>query len=210
MKASDLYSAHKIEAEQAVRASSLPWVVLRLGGVLSVDPAAMPFTADALFFESALPSDNHMHSVDVRDVAWAFAAATTADVVGEILLIAGDDSHKIAYGDVGGALAGARGLNGLPKGRVGNADSDDDWFVTEWMDTARAQEALQFQHHSWDDMLAEMRANAGWTRHLLPPFAPLVRAILTRRGAYWKQPGQYADPWGAIRRKLGEPGPDTP
>lgn len=32
MKASDLYSAHKIEAEQAVRASSLQWVVLRLGG----------------------------------------------------------------------------------------------------------------------------------------------------------------------------------
>ena len=37
MKASDLYSAHKIEAEQIVRASSLEWVVLRLGGVLSVD-----------------------------------------------------------------------------------------------------------------------------------------------------------------------------
>ena len=211
MKASDLYSAHKIEAEQIVRASSLQWVVLRLGGVLSVEPTAMPFTTDALFFESALPSDNHMHSVDVRDVAWAFAAATTADVVGEILLIAGDDSHKIRYGDVGAALAGARGLkDGLPKGRPGNPDADDDWFVTEWMDTARAQEALQFQHHSLADMLAEMRANAGWTRHLLPPLAPLVRAILSRRGAYWNQPGQYADPWGAIRRKLGEPAPDTP
>src|ERR1700704_134543 len=30
MKASDLYSAHKIEAEQIVRGSSLQWVVLRL------------------------------------------------------------------------------------------------------------------------------------------------------------------------------------
>jgi nucleoside-diphosphate-sugar epimerase len=211
MKASDLYSAHKIEAEQIVRASSLEWVVLRLGGVLSVDPSAMPFSTDALYFESALPSDNHMHSVDVRDVAWAFAAATTADVVGEILLIAGDDSHKIKYGDVGAALAAARGLKGgLPKGRPGNPDNDDDWFVTEWMDTTRAQEALQFQHHSWDNMLAEMRANAGWTRHILPFFVPLIRAVLTRRGAYWNQPGPYADPWGAIRHKLGEPGPDKP
>ena len=211
MKASDLYSAHKIEAEQIVRASSLEWVVLRLGGVLSVDPSAMKFNTDALYFESALPSDNHMHSVDVRDVAWAFAAATTADVVGETLLIAGDDSHKIKYGDVGAALAATRGLTGaLPKGRPGNPDNDDAWFVTEWMDTTRAQEALQFQHHSWDNMLAEMRANAGWTRYILPFFAPLIRAILTRRGAYWKQPGQYADPWDAIRRKLGEPGPDKP
>jgi hypothetical protein len=59
-------------------------------------------------------------------VAWAFAAATTADVVGEILLIAGDDSHKIKYGDVGAALAATRGLTGaLPKGRPGNPDNDD-------------------------------------------------------------------------------------
>jgi nucleoside-diphosphate-sugar epimerase len=211
MKASDLYSAHKIEAELIVRGSSLEWVVLRLGGVLSVDPSAMPLTADGQYIESALPADNHVHMVDVRDVAWAFAAATTADVVGEILLIAGDDSHKIKYGDVGAALAATLGLKGgLPKGRPGNPDNDDDWFVTEWMDTARAQEALQFQHHSWPDMLAEMRANAGWTRYILPFFVPLIRAILTRRGAYWKQPGQYADPWGALRRKLGEPGPDKP
>jgi nucleoside-diphosphate-sugar epimerase len=56
MKASDLYSAHKIEAEQIVRASSLEWVVLRLGGVLSVDPSAMKFDTDALYFESALPA----------------------------------------------------------------------------------------------------------------------------------------------------------
>ena len=133
------------------------------------------------------------------------------EAVGEILLIAGDDSHKIKYGDVGAALAATRGLTGaLPKGRPGNPDNDDAWFVTEWMDTTRAQEALQFQHHSWDNMLAEMRANAGWTRYILPFFAPLIRAILTRRGAYWKQPGQYADPWDAIRRKLGEPGPDKP
>ena len=64
------------------------------------------------------------------------------------------------YGDVAPALASRAGMPGaLPKGRPGNPDSDDDWFVTEWMDTTRAQEALQFQHHSWPDMLAEMRAN---------------------------------------------------
>ena len=92
-----------------MRSSSLEWVVLRLGGVLGVDPTAMPLNADALYFESALPSDHRMHGVDVRDVAAAFAAATTADVVGEILLIAGDDSHKLSQGEVGAALAAAPG-----------------------------------------------------------------------------------------------------
>ena len=85
MRPCDFYSATKAEAEQIVRSSSLEWVVLRFGGVLSTDLSAMPFNTDALFFESALPTDDRMHSVDVRDVAAACAAATTADVAREIL-----------------------------------------------------------------------------------------------------------------------------
>jgi nucleoside-diphosphate-sugar epimerase len=211
MKASDLYSAHKIEAEQIVRSSSLEWVVLRLGGVLTVDPDALPFSVDNLFFESTLPTDGRLHTVDVRDVAFAFAAGTTAEVAHEILLIAGDESHRIKQGEIGQALAAARGLpRALPVGRPGNPHRDDDWFVTDWMDTIRAQEALSFQHHSFPEMLAEMHERTGWKRYLLRPLAPIARTIIKRRGAYWKAPGQYADPWGAIRARLGEPAADRP
>ena len=210
MRHSDLYSAHKAEAEAIVRASSLEWVVLRLGGVLSVDPKAIPLSKDALYFESTLPADGRLHTVDVRDVAWAFAAATTADVAREILLIAGDDTHRKLQGEVGRALAEARGIKGgLPAGRKGDPNSDDNWFVTDWMDATRAQEALQFQHHSFPDMVAEARAQAGPIRHVLPLIAPLVRALLKRRSAYWKQPGEYADVWNAIRRGIGDPSPDS-
>jgi nucleoside-diphosphate-sugar epimerase len=210
-RAVDLYSATKLEAEEHVRASGLEWVVLRLGGVISVDPKAIPFSTDALYFESALPADGRIHTVDVRDVARAFAAATTADVAREILLIAGDESHKLTQRDVAPALAGARGMvNALPEGRRGDPNDDDAWFVTDWMDTARAQEALSFQHHSWPDMIAEMKAQAGWMRYPLRMAAPIVKEVLKRRSAYWKAPGQYADPWGAIRAKLGEPVPDGP
>jgi D-erythronate 2-dehydrogenase len=207
---SDLYGGHKLEAEELVRSSDLEWVVLRLGGVLSVDPAAMPFTSDALFFENVLPTDGRMHSVDVRDVATAFAAATTADAAREILLIAGDESHRLRQGDVGPALAAARGLPGvLPNGRPGDPDSDDDWFVTDWLDTARAQQALSFQHHSWPDMIAEMRDNVGWRRYPMRLVAPFARHFLKRRAPYRDAPGRYADPWGAIRAEFGEPGIDT-
>lgn len=203
----ELYGAHKLEAEQLVRASCLPWVVLRLGGVLSVDPKALPFTRDSLFFESLLPVDGRLHTVDVRDVATAFANATTADVVGEILMIGGDDSHRLRQSEVGETLAAARGMPGvLPAGRPGNPDSDDDWFQTDWMDTARAQEALKFQQHSFPDMVAEMRVS-GWRRYLMRPVVPIARMYIKRQGAYYKSPGQYADPWGAIRTRLGEPGP---
>ena len=101
MRPCDIYSGTKAEAEEIVQSSSLEWVVLRFGGVLTTDLSALPLSTDAMFFESALPSDGRVQTVDVRDVAWACAAATTADVAREILLIAGDDSHRHCYGELG-------------------------------------------------------------------------------------------------------------
>jgi nucleoside-diphosphate-sugar epimerase len=209
-RAIDIYSATKLEAEECVRASSLEWVVLRLGAVLSADFSALPLSADGIFIESALPTDGRIHTVDVRDVARAFAAATTADVAREILLIGGDDSHKLRQEDVGPALAAALGLPGvMPKGRPGDPDNDDGWFLTDWLDTTRAQQALAFQRHSWPDMLAEMRERMGWKRYALRLVAPLARVFLARRAAYRNAPGTYADLWGAIRARMGDPGLDT-
>ncbi len=207
----ELYGGHKLESESCVRNSALDWVILRLGGVMSTDLSALPLGLDALFFESALPVDGRIHMVDVRDVAAAFAAATTADVAGEILLIAGDDTHRMRQADVGSALAAARGFPGvLPPGRPGNPDSDDDWFITDWMDTTRAQQALRFQHHSWPQMLDEIAAQAGWQRHPARVIAPLARLFVKRLGAYRKEPGIYADPWRVLSARLGDTRLDTP
>ena len=201
----DVYGGHKLEAETLVRSSSLEWVILRLAGVMSADPSVLPLDADAAYIENSLPIDQRFHGVDVRDVATAFAAATTADVAGEVLLIAGDDSHKLMQAEVGAGLAAAVGMPGvLPEGRLGDPDDDDGWFIIDWMDATRAQEALNFQNHSWPDILAEMRAWAGWKRPLFRMLVPVVRVYTKRQGAYRNSPGKYADPWGAMRSRLGE------
>lgn len=206
LRPSELYGGLKLEAEELVRSSHLDWVVLRLGGVLSVDPRAMPFTRDILYFSSALPADSRVHSIDTRDVAAAFAAAARRDVVGEIFLIAGDDSHLQRHGDIGVAMAAAQGMVGLmPQGRPGDPQSDDAWYPNgDWMDVSGAQRVLEFQHHSWPDMLAEMRTRAGWKRYPNRLMAPVARQFLKRQAAYYKSPGRYADVRAALGARFGD------
>ncbi|WP_197382067.1 NAD-dependent epimerase/dehydratase family protein [Mycolicibacterium mengxianglii] len=203
----DIYGTHKVQAEAAVRSSQLDWVILRLGGVLTV-ALRLDLNPDFIFFEGLLPTDGRIQTVDVRDVARAFAAATTADCLGETLLIGGDSTHRLTQGDIGPATAAAMGLvGGLPIGRKGDPDSDTKWFATDWMDTMRSQEVLDFQRHSWPEMLIEIAENAGWERHVMRLAAPIAHQILKRRAAYYKAPGSYADPWGAVTAKWGDPSP---
>jgi nucleoside-diphosphate-sugar epimerase len=207
----EVYGATKLEAEQAVRASTLDWVILRLGAVVGTRLMSMLSGWDILLFESALPTDGRVHTVDVRDVAEGFAAATTADAVGRVLLIGGDETHLLRYADAGHDILDAVGIGDvLPEGRRGDPESDTAWFATDWMDTRPAQEILAFQHHSWHDILAEIRRKVGPARYLLRLVGPLVRPVLKRRSAYYNASGAYADPWGIVRRHFGDPTVSTP
>jgi hypothetical protein len=57
-------------------------------------------------------------------------------------------------------------------------------------------------------MLVETAENAGWKRYPLRVVAPLAREFLRRRSPYHGSAGRYADPWGAVRAKWGDPNPD--
>jgi len=71
----DTYGRHKVLCEESLRASALPFTILRLGEVLHLDPADPPSEASVrMSFE--LPRRPHP-SVDPRDAALAFAGAAT-------------------------------------------------------------------------------------------------------------------------------------
>ena len=205
LRPNDRYGAHKVMAEQHVTASDLDWVVLRLGGVLLAEPR-WALDRDLIFFEAVLPSDGRIQTVDVRDVAHAFCAATVTDCVREIFLIGGDDTHRITQASLGTESAAAMGLaGGLPAGRPGNPDDDQAWFATDWMDTERAQNVLAYQR-----LFAARNVRRDTGKGRLAPLAveaarPALRWYLRRRSPYSGFPGVYADPWGAINARWGDP-----
>src|ERR1700742_1768739 len=208
LRPSDIYGAHKAAAEKLVRASGLDWVVLGLGGGVAAGPR-LDLDLDTIYFEASLPIDGRIQTVDVRDVAYAFVEATTAPVLGETLLIGGDESHRLVQGDIAPSMAAAIGLvGGIPTGRKGNPNINEDWFGTDWMDTTRSAEALHFQRISWPQLLADTAERMGWRRYPARLGAPLTRALLQSRSPYFRYPGRYADPWGVIEAKWNDPRPD--
>ena len=206
----DLYGCHKALAENIVRSSGLEWSILRLCSVIALDQLAHFRNSDAFYFRALVPEDTRVHTVDPRDVAAAFAAAITTDAVREVFMIGGDDSHKRVWGELACENAEVMGLAAaMFPGRPGNPDNDADWYPLGWFDTARAQQVLSFQRHSSAAAYAEIRARVGWKSRPLRIAAPALRVLMRRQAPYFKAPGRYADPWGAIRKKWGDPAPDA-
>jgi nucleoside-diphosphate-sugar epimerase len=207
VRPTELYGQHKALAEKHVTTSDLDWVVLRLGAVLTAQPR-WTIDRDLIFFEAVLPSDGRVQSVDVRDVASAFTAATVTDHLREVFLIGGDGTHRITQAVIGAESADAMGLvGGLPPGRPGDPEDDQAWYATDWMDTDRAQKILNFQHHSLPAMNDELRAKVGWRRALLRLLAPVLRWYLRRNSPYRGITGTYSDPIRALEQRWGDPRP---
>lgn len=204
----ETYGFGKAAAEEIVRSSGTDWTILRLGAVIFPD-MDLGMDQDALFLESMLPADARVHSVDVRDVARALANATTAPCSSEILLIAGDHTHRMTQGAMSRSLTAALGLRGiLPRGAPGDPEDDDAWFVVDWMDTTRAQEVLDFQRHTWQRTLREISEHVGVLRHFMPLAVPLGRVYFTLSSP--RSPlkrlssrSPYADLWPSVVARWG-------
>ncbi len=201
-----LYGEQKALAEQTVTART--WTGWCCGSGGAHRRAALDDRPRLIFFEAVLPADGRIHTVDVRDVAQAFTAATVTDHVREIFLIGGDNTHRVTQASVGSELASALGLvGGLPAGRRGDPDDDLAWYATDWMDTDRSQEILAYQRHSMPDMCAQTRKEVGWRRWPVALLGPALRWYLRRRSPYRGFPGIHADPMRAIDRRWGDPRP---
>jgi nucleoside-diphosphate-sugar epimerase len=204
----ETYGFGKAAAEEIVTASGTDWTILRLGAVIFPD-MELGMDQDTLFLESMLPADARVHSVDVRDVARALANATTASCSGEVLLIAGDHTHRMTQGAMSRSLTAALGLRGiLPPGAPGDPDDDDAWFVVDWMDTTRAQEVLDFQRHTWQRTLREIAEHVGVLRRFMPLAVPFGRIYFTLSSPRSPlRPGSsrspYAELWPSVVARWG-------
>src|SRR3546814_19032642 len=60
-------------------------------------------------------------------------------------------------------------------------------FFGDWLDTVERQRLLQFQRHSLDDILHELRSSLGPLRWLLKALAPIAAWALARRSPNFRR-----------------------
>jgi nucleoside-diphosphate-sugar epimerase len=205
----DQYGEDKVLAETAVRASGLPYAVLRLGGVISPD-GQTNFDGDYLVLVRSMPRDNRIHAVDARDVALAFANGVDrgAAIAGKVLLIGGNESCVKLQRDLEDDVMAGLGLGRLGPSATLPGDPDDErgWSFTGWFDTTESQALLGFQEHDWHETVAWVAASQRRLRIVLRVLGPILRPLML--GALKLQRrvekrGPYADPWALIEKKYG-------
>lgn len=171
VEASDNYTAHKIEVEQTLRNSSLPWVIVRIG--VSVD--ARTLKTDRSTFKKLLSvkADNPLEYVHPKDVALAMCHAVgRPEAVGKVLLLGGGTRCQIDQHTFLGIAFAAFGLK-LPLSVHGNQN-----YYTRWLDTEESQRILQFQRHTVVDYQQEMMQRLRYLRYLIKPLSPLINPLL--------------------------------
>jgi nucleoside-diphosphate-sugar epimerase len=131
------YSTSKIEAEQLVIASGVPYVILRVAPIAVADllelPDVVPYRAD-----------QRVEFIDVEDAAYAFYQASRRPEANmKTLNVAGGISWQMTGSEFINGFYGALGLEVEP-------NYSEDYTAVDWYDTSKSR-FLGYQKTNFND-----------------------------------------------------------
>jgi UDP-glucose 4-epimerase len=180
MQAQDHYAGHKIECEKRLRASNIPWVILRIGACVDALNEKTGDQDDMLRHMFSLDVDTRIEYLHPHDAALAMTNAidNAAAVAGKTLFLGSGKSSQTSWLEFVNIVPRAMGLGDLPASAFGH-----DPYYTDWMDTAESQQLLNFQQLGLDGYKREIAHKWRFLRILLWPFRGLVRKHMLKFSA---------------------------
>jgi nucleoside-diphosphate-sugar epimerase len=173
------YSKHKIECEKLVQDSGLVWSIYRFCDV----PPETPHKPQPIMF--TIPLEQRFEMVHRSDVALAVANGMKSEIWGKIWLIGGGKPCQIRYQDYLQTMMERTGIGKLPEKAFGHEP-----YCTDWVDSSESQALLQYQRHSFEEIMDEMARAADpgpLVRLLMPLLRPFVRRSILKMSPYMKQ-----------------------
>jgi nucleoside-diphosphate-sugar epimerase len=134
-----------------------------------------------------IPLNQRIEFVHTRDVGTAFASAVTADTVHKILLIGGGTANQMYQRDFIAQLLTAMGVGMLPESAFRIATKPEEWYYTDWLDTTESQHLLDYQHHTFDQYIDDLKHAIGFKRHLARLFRRQAQKRLLTQSPYYQQ-----------------------
>ncbi len=182
--ATDFYTRQKLECEEMVQKTDLPWLIFRF--------AHVPFVGlrkpHPVLFE--IPLTTRIEVLHPLDAGFAIANALDCKSSREkILLIGGGPRCQIHFREYLDGLLGASGLGQLPQEAFGTQQ-----YYTDWLDTTESQRLLKYQRYSFADIVYEVTRAVGLRRYFLAALRPLLRRRLMRMSPYWNYGSKTARP----------------
>ncbi|HEX7733863.1 MAG TPA: NAD(P)-dependent oxidoreductase [Ktedonobacteraceae bacterium] len=177
----DDYSSHKIACEELVRSSGLEWSIFRFCDVPPLPPQK-PHAPQPIMFE--IPLENRFEVIHSSDIALAVANGLNSPIWGQIWLIGGGPRCQVRYRDYLETMLNATGVGPLPVSAFTTRP-----YCTDWLDSSASQQLLQYQRHTFEDIMREMIAAADpgpLVRLLMPILRSLVRRSILKMSPYYK------------------------
>lgn len=176
-KVTDHYTKHKIETMELIQKSSLDYSIFILGFVPPLDRLVF----DPSMFE--MPLDTKIEVIHLADLAKAFASGVVSkDIWGKILHISGGETCRSVYKDFL-----KRSMEALSIGQIPDDAIQGSLHHSCYLDTSESQRLLNYQNHSFDDIIKEMRENNKVIGFLVRLVRPSVRRYLLKKSPYYKK-----------------------
>jgi nucleoside-diphosphate-sugar epimerase len=175
VQATDHYSGHKIACEEMVKTSGLPWTIFRFA---DVPPLALRSPHPIMF---RIPLTTRIEVIHTYDAGLAVANGMRSDEIWDrILLIGGGPSCQVLYGDYLRRMLEMMGIGMLPESAFGTEP-----YNTDWLDTEESQRLLNYQRHSFDEIVEHLARIAGYKRLLTTLVRPAVRWWILRMSPFY-------------------------
>jgi nucleoside-diphosphate-sugar epimerase len=177
--ATDDYTRHKLQDEEMIKASGLVWAIYRFSDV----PPLAPRKPHPIMYR--IPLNTRFDMVHTADAGLAIANGIVRDEIwGRVWLIGGGPRCQVYYRDYLERMMDAMGIGALPEKAFGH-----DPYCTDWLDSEESQRVLNYQRHSFDEIIQDViaaSAPAAPIRLAMPLIRPLVRRSILGLSPYLK------------------------
>lgn len=177
--ATDAYTTHKLQCEEMIKNSGLVWAIYRFA---DVPPLAARKPHPIMY---RIPLDTRFDMLQTTDAGLAIANGVKLEELwGRVWLIGGGPRCQVYYRDYLNRMMDAMGIGALPEEAFGH-----DPYCTDWLDSEESQRLLNYQRHSFDEIIDELvkyTAPGGPTKFIMPVARPFVRRWILTMSPYMK------------------------